>query len=79
MKLIATRRLWRILRVVIRYRLDDLLFALGVIGFLIVDNLLLGGFFTRILLLIFRGGGRGGGGRGFGGGSGGGGGSSRSW
>ncbi len=60
--------------------LDDLLFALGVIGFLIVDNLLLGGFFTRILLLlIFRGGGRGGGGRGFGGGSGGGGGSSRSW
>ena len=40
--------------------LDDLLFALGVIGFLIVDNLLLGGFFTRILLLlIFRGGGRG--------------------
>lgn len=63
------------------YSLDDLLFALGVIGFLIVDNLLLGGFFTRILLLlIFRGGGRGGGGgRGFGGGSGGGGGSSRSW
>lgn len=61
--------------------LDDLLFALGVIGFLIVDNLLLGGFFTRILLLlIFRGGGRGGGGgRGFGSGSGGGGGSSRSW
>ena len=33
------------------YSLDDLLFALGVIGFLIVDNLLLGGFFTRILLL----------------------------
>ena len=61
--------------------LDDLLLALGLIGFLIVDNLLLGGFFTRILLLlIFRGGGRGGGGgRGFGGGSGGGGGSSRSW
>ncbi|MDY0250446.1 MAG: ubiquinone biosynthesis regulatory protein kinase UbiB [Pseudomonas sp.] len=28
MKLIATRRLWRILRVAIRYRLDDLLFAL---------------------------------------------------
>lgn len=61
--------------------LDDLLLALGLIGFLIVDNLLLGGFFTRILLLlIFRGGGRGGGGgRGFGGGSGGGGGSSRNW
>ena len=60
------------------YSLDDLLFALGVIGFLIVDNLLLGGFFTRILLLlIFRGGGRGGGGRGFGGGSGGGGGAEK--
>ena len=59
--------------------LDDLLFALGLIGFLLVDNILLGGFFTRILLLlIFRGRG-GGGGRGFGGGSGGGGGSSRSW
>lgn len=58
--------------------LEDLLFTLAVIGFLLVDNLLLGGFFTRILLLlIFRG--RGGGGRGFGGGSGGGGGSSRSW
>src|SRR5690554_4593849 len=28
MKLLAIRRLWRILRVTIRYRLDDLLFAL---------------------------------------------------
>ena len=28
MKLLAIRRLWRILRVIIRYRLDDLLFAL---------------------------------------------------
>src|SRR5690554_7102697 len=34
MKLIATRRLWRILRVVIRYRLDDLLFALPLPGYL---------------------------------------------
>ncbi|NLU13664.1 MAG: ubiquinone biosynthesis regulatory protein kinase UbiB [Gammaproteobacteria bacterium] len=34
MKLLATRRLWRILRVVIRYRLDDLLFALPLPGYL---------------------------------------------
>jgi uncharacterized protein len=66
-----------------------LLYAIGIIAFLIFDNLFLGGFFTTLLLLFlslcFRsgGGGRGGGGFGgggsFGGGSGGGGGSSRSW
>jgi len=58
---------------------SDILYAIGVIAFLIFDNLFLGGFFTSLLLLVlFRsGGGRGGGG--FGGGSGGGGGSSRRW
>ncbi len=57
----------------------DILYAIGIIAFLIFDNLFLGGFFTSLLLLLlFRsGGGRGGGG--FGGGSGGGGGSSRRW
>lgn len=58
---------------------SDILYAIGIIAFLIFDNLFLGGFFTNLLLLLlFRsGGGRGGGG--FGGGSGGGGGSSRRW
>lgn len=58
---------------------SDILYAIGIIAFLIFDNLFLGGFFTNLLLLLlFRsGGGRGGGG--FGGGSGGGGGSSRKW
>lgn len=61
---------------------SDILYAIGIIAFLIFDNLFLGGFFTSLLLLLFSlffrsGGGRGGGG--FGGGSGGGGGSSRSW
>lgn len=60
---------------------DSIFYALAIIGFLLVDNLFLGGIFTQMLLwLLFfggRGGGRGGGG--FGGGSSGGGGSSRSW
>lgn len=57
----------------------NLLYLVGVIGFLIIDNVFLGGMFTSlILMMLLRGGGRGGGG-GFGGGSGGGGGSSRSW
>lgn len=56
----------------------NLLYLLGLVGFLIIDNVFLGGMFTSLLLMMFlRGGGRGGGG--FGGGSGGGGGSSRSW
>lgn len=53
----------------------NLLYLLGVVGFLIIDNVFLGGMFTSLLLMMFL---RGGGG-GFGGGSGGGGGSSRSW
>lgn len=59
--------------------ISDFFAVLILIGFLLIDNIFLGGFFTNlVLLLLFRGGGRGGGG-GFGGGSGGGGGSSRSW
>lgn len=58
----------------------NLLYLLGVVGFLIIDNVFLGGMFTSLLLMMFlRGGGGGRGGGGFGGGSGGGGGSSRSW
>ena len=55
---------------------------LGVIGFLIVDNLLLGGLFhAHIIAAEFSAAvvAAAEGGRGFGGGSGGGGGSSRSW
>lgn len=64
----------------------NLLYLLGVVGFLIIDNVFLGGMFTSLLLMMFlrgggggRGGGGFGGGGGFDGGSGGGGGSSRSW
>ncbi len=60
---------------------DNIFYALAIIGFLLIDNLFLGGIFTQMLLWLLFFGGRGGGGRGggFGGGSGGGGGSSRSW
>lgn len=57
----------------------NLLYLLGIVGFLIVDNVFLGGMFTSLLLMMFLRGGGGGRGGGFGGGSGGGGGSSRSW
>lgn len=59
---------------------DTIFYAIAIIGFLLVDNLFLGGIFTQMLLWLLFFGGRGGGrGGGFGGGSGGGGGSSRSW
>lgn len=55
------------------------LIALGIIAFLIIDQMFLGGIFLRVIFFLILHGGRGGRGGGFGGGSSGGGGSSRSW